>query len=187
VEGVAAARPPSEPQPRQALEQDRRGDAHFEPRERRADAEVDPGSNDKCGLGSRFGGKASGSRKRSASRLAASSRSPISSPFLKRTFRDLGVLERVAGEEMERRVQAQKLLDRRRRRFRVGKDRLRVGPVFENRLRRVADGVDRRLVPGVEQKDAGRDELVLAKLALLALGDEKLADEIVASVDAARA
>ena len=39
---------------------------------------------------------------------------------------------------------------------------------------------------GVEQQDAGGDEFVLAEPALLALGDEELADQVVAEVDAAR-
>ena len=58
--------------------------------------------------------------------------------------------------------------------------------MLEHRLCAIADAVHRRLVAGVEQKDAGRDEFVLAELAAVAFRDEKLADEVVAEVGAAR-
>ena len=63
----------------------------------------------------------------------------------------------------------------------------RIDGTLEHRLDAVADAVHRRLVAGVEQENAGRDEFVLAEPAAVAFGREKLADEVVAEIGAARA
>ena len=42
--------------------------------------------------------------------------------------------------------------------------------MLEDRLDAVADGMNRRLVAGVEQEDAGRDQFVLAEPAVFAFG-----------------
>ena len=72
----------------------------------------------------------------------------------------LDVGKREAGEEVERRVEAQHLLDGRRGRRRVGEEAGRVEPGAEDGGDAVADGVDRRLVACVQQKDAGGDQLI---------------------------
>ena len=119
-------------QARQALEQDRQRRRHFEPRQRRADAEVDsrPERQMRVGIAPRIErvrigkalGIAIGRPEQEADPLAFAQADP----------RDFDVLERIAGEEMQRRVEAQKLLDRRRRRLAVGEDRPRVEPAFED-------------------------------------------------------
>ena len=68
----------------------------------------------------------------------------------------VGVLEREAGEEVERRVEAQQLLDGGGRGRGAGEEPGRIEPGGEDGGDAVADGVHRRLVAGVEQEDAGR-------------------------------
>ena len=140
-----------------------------------------------CAFGARPWSKASGSGKRSGSRLAAPSRRPIFSPFLKPHAGELDVFQRVAREEVQRRVEPQQFFDRRRGRALAREREPRVDALFEHGLHAVADRVDRRFVAGVQKQDHGRDQLVLAQLAAVAFGDEELADEIVAEIAAPRA
>ena len=64
--GVAVARRFRQTQARQAPQQDRQRDAHFQFRQRRADAEVNACAEGQCGLGARLESSRSGSAKASA-------------------------------------------------------------------------------------------------------------------------
>ncbi len=95
------------------------------------------------------------------------------SPLRSLTPSILDVLQRVAGEHMQRRIEAQKLLDRR-----LGAVEGRA--LFEHRLHAVAERVHGRLVAGVEQQHDRSDEFILAELSFLALRGDEVGDEIVA-------
>ena len=96
------------------------------------------------------------------------------------------ILERIAGEEVQRRVEPQEFFDRRGDGAFARERCARVEAVFEHDFHPVADGVDGRFVARVQEQDHGRYQLVLAQFAAVAFGDKELADEIVAEV-AARA
>ncbi len=86
---------------------------------------------------------------------------------------------------MQRRIVPQRLLRQRLGRLLVAAQRGQVQPGGQDRADAIADGVDGGLVAGVEQEDAGRDQLVLAQpVARLARGDE-LGDEVVGRAGAA--
>ena len=76
---------------------------------------------------------------------------------------DLDVLGGGALEQLQRGVEAHQLLDRRRQQGRVVAQPLQLVGVLEQREQPVAADVDRRLVAGVEQQDAGGDQLVLGQ------------------------
>ena len=127
MERVAIARRLGEAQARQAGEQDRQRDRQLEPRQRRADAEMDAGAEgSRADWAIACGRRRSGRGKRAGSRLAAPSRRPILSPFLKRDAGELRVFERVAGEQVERRIEPQRFLDRRGGRAVVGERDARI-------------------------------------------------------------
>ena len=76
---------------------------------------------------------------------------------------DLDVLGGGALEQLQRRVEAHELLDRRRQQRPVRAQPLQLVGVRQQREQAVAADVDRRLVAGVEQQDAGGDQLVLGQ------------------------
>ena len=85
---------------------------------------------------------------------------------------------------MQRRVKTQNFFDQRRTfRRREGLDRLRT---FEQGLNAVAEGVDRRLMAGIEEQNASRDEFGFAQSALLRMRFNQLANEIIARRPAPR-
>ena len=81
---------------------------------------------------------------------------------------------------MERRVEPQQFLDRRRGRRWRRKSLARIDFSLQHRFHAIADCVHRRFMASVQQKDAGRDQFLLAEAPLVGLGADKLADEIVA-------
>ena len=96
--------------------------------------------------------------------------------------------QREAGEEVQRRVEAQDLLDGGRGRVGVREQPRRVARrADEDRPHPVADGVHRRLVAGVEQQHAGGDQLVGAQPLAVRLGRDQLGDQVVRRPGAARA
>ena len=80
---------------------------------------------------------------------------------------ELDVLQRVAGEEMQGRVEPQQFFDRRGDGALAPERRAGVDAMFEHDLHPVADGVDRRFVAGVQKQDNGRDQLAFAQFAPL--------------------
>src|SRR5271166_6382577 len=175
--GVAITRLFGELQARQAVEQDRQHSRQFETGERRADAEMDAGAEGHMRIGLASGVEGVGVRKTLRIAIGGAKQQADPLALLEGDAGELHVLERVALKEMQRRVEPQELLDRRRAGLPARKGR--IDAAFEHRLHPVADGVDRRLMASVEQKDAGGDEFVLAEPAAVAFGAEKLADEVV--------
>src|SRR5271165_2879371 len=185
--GVAITRLFGELQARQAVEQDRQHSRQFETGERRADAETDAGAEGHMRIGLASGVEGVGVRKTLRIAIGGAKQQADPLALLEGDAGELHVLERVALKEMQRRVEPQELLDRRRAGLPARKGCARIDAAFEHRLHPVADGVDRRLMAGVEQKDAGGDEFVLAEPAAVVFGNEKLADEVVSEVGPAGA
>ena len=120
-----------------------------------------PAPKARCGLGSRVGSNRSGSAKTAGSRLAAPEQR---GDLLARLEVDAGHVGRLLGgalEQVQRRVVAQELLDQPVATAGVVADveRRPVGR-REPGVQAVAEAVDARLVPGVEQQHRGRHELV---------------------------
>ena len=92
---------------------------------------------------------------------------------------NLGVGDRCALEQLQRRVVADQLLDRRVEQVRSAAQPLELFGMREQRGDAVADDVHGRLVAGVEQQRAGGDEFVLGEPGAVGvdLGDER-ADQV---------
>src|ERR1700734_12503 len=187
MERVAIARRLGEAQAREAGEQDPQAGTELEPRQRRADAEMNAGAEthmrirrppavEGVGVGKARGIAIGGAEKKA---------DPVALP--KPHACELCVLQRVALKKMQRRVEAQQLLDRRRSRAFARKRKARVDAPLEHRLHPVADRLDRRLVARVQEQDHRRNQFVLAQPSAVAFGDEELADEIVAEIAPPRA
>ena len=82
---------------------------------------------------------------------------------------------------MKRRVETQQFLDEGRARRRCGEGADRIDLRLQHRLHAIAEAMHRRLMAGVQHEDAGRDQLPLGEAALVGLGADELADEIVGS------
>src|SRR5262245_56613409 len=144
---VAIARRICEPQLRQAREQDRQSDIELKSRQGRADAKMDASAEAhmRVGRSSRIEligrGKALliaiGGAEQQAHRLA----------FLQLKAVIVDILEGVAAEEMQGRIEAQQLLDMA---FAEFGSRL---ACLEQSLDAIADRMDGRLVSGIEQQD----------------------------------
>ena len=111
--GVAIARRSGQPQARQAVQEDRQRDAHFQSRQGRADAEVNAAAERHVRIGRaawietvRFG-----EDQRVAIGGAEQQADPIA--LTQSYSRDLDVLQRVACEEMQRRIEPQQFFDHR--------------------------------------------------------------------------
>src|SRR6185437_10861335 len=165
VEGVAIARPLGEAQARKPPEQDRQRLGELEPRQRRADAEVNAGAETHMGVRRPLGAKRVGFGEALGIAVGGAEQKADFLALEQLDAGELYLLQRVAVKEMERRIEAQQFLDRRRRRAFVCEGLARVDPLLEHELQAIADRLDRRLVTGVEQQDHGGDELVLAKFA----------------------
>ena len=114
------------------------------------------------------------------SRFADPNSSATSSPRGISTPVDLDRLEDPALEQRERRVEAQQLLDGGRQEVRLGaQPGQRVG-MAEERPPAVAGAVDRRLVTGVEEQHAGRDQLRLGQRVAVVDDRGQGADQVVA-------
>ena len=95
--------------------------------------------------------------------MAAPSSRPSFSPSLEPDAGELRVFQRISGEKVQRRIEPQQLFDCRGSRAFVREGEPRVDALFEHRLHPVADRLDRRFVPGVQEQDHGRDQFVLAQ------------------------
>ena len=126
--------------------------------------------------------RVSGSANTAGSRLAEPSSAAIFWPGGDRDPADLDVLGGGALEQLQRRVEAHQLLDRRRQQRR-GRPAAACSwsGCSQQREQAVAADVDRRLVPGVEQQDAGGDQLVLGEPVALGVADlHQVGEQVVA-------
>ena len=96
------------------------------------------------------------------------------------SWRDLRFAIGVAREHVQRRVDAQALLDGLCRRLRCSKEAARVAALAEDGADRIAGLVDGRLVAGVEQQDCRRDQFVLGQFLATFLGGDQQRQEVVA-------
>src|SRR5215831_10498724 len=164
---------------RQAPEEDRQRHLHLQPCEGRADAEMNACTEGdmreewarrvECAWLRVALRVAIGGAKKHADLLA----------FTELNARHLGRLERVALEEMERRVEAERLFHDGRGPCLRREQRLRVEVRFEDGLHRIANCMDGRLVASVEQLDTTGDELVIRELVAGRLRRDEMADEVV--------
>src|SRR5271165_4919686 len=180
--GVAISGGLGQPEAGKTGEQDRQRGRHFEARQRRSDAEVDPCAKGEMRVGIPPAVERVGPGKAIGVAIGGAEQKANLLPFLQLDAGELDIFQRATGKEMERRVEPQHFLDRRGP-ARFGRKRaLRIYAMLQSSLDAVADGVNRRLMAGVEQENAGRDELVLAEPAAIAFDAQKLADQIVAKV-----
>ena len=122
-----------------------------------------PAPKEMCGLSVRPTSRVSGSAKTAGSWLAEPEQRGDLLPRRHGDPADLDVLGSGALEQLQRGVEAHQLLDRRRQQRRVRAQPRQLVGVGEQREQAVAADVHRRLVPGVEQQDAGGDQLVLGQ------------------------
>jgi hypothetical protein len=164
-----------QPQAGAGGEEGGQGAGQFQPRERRPEAEMDAGAEARVGL-RRAGGVEP--VRLGMGRGVAVGRGEQARHLVARreaVAEDLHLLPRDAGEDVQRRVEAQDLLDRAGG---VGERGLHAR--LDQRLHPVAQAVHRRLVPRVQQQDDGRDQFLGAQPVARGLGRDQLAEQVVA-------
>ena len=110
-----------------------------------------------CGLGSRSGHEAVWLREARRVAVGGTQHQPDAFALLQADPSIFKVFQRIAGEKVERRIVAQRLLH-------AGLVDAVTDALFQQALDAVAQRMDGRLVAGVEQQDGGGDEFVLRQL-----------------------
>ena len=169
--GVPKHRRLGEGEPRQPLEEHPQGYLHLQPGQRGAHAGVDAGPETHVRVRTAARDEGVGLRKLRRIAVCRPQQEAHHVPRAEPLAGDVEILERVAGEHVERGVVSQHLLNVPGR---VGRDRSgRVGHPLENRLHAVAQRVHRGLVPGVEQQNPHRHHLVVGQAAARAVGGRR--------------
>src|SRR5690606_34655090 len=166
-----------------AREEDRQRGREFQPGERSADAEVKPRTEGEVGFDRTA--RVEAGRPVPLRRVAVCRGEKAGDlvAAAEAVARYLDLLVGPAGEEMERRVEAQDFLDRPLDPF--GRQRIGAVAALDQRLHAVAEGVDRRLVTRIEEEDAGGDQFVGGEPLALHLGRDEVGDEVVGGARAA--
>ena len=171
---VAIARSLGESQRRQAAAEDRQSGIKLQPRQRRADAEMDAGPERHMRVRRAVEIEASGISKHQGIAIGGAEQQTDPLAFAERDAVDLGVLQRIAGEQVQRWIKAQQFVDHDVE-LRLSRARKALSePMFEDGFDAVADRMHGRLVPGVEQQHDGRDQFVLAEAALVRVRRDEL-------------
>ncbi len=139
-----------------------------------------------CGLGVAFGQEAVGLGEPRTVAIGGGEKKADLFTSAEAQAIEIDVLQSIAGEQMQGRIEAQQLLHLCAHIVARGEaiDGLRA--VFEQRFHRIADGVDRGFVPGVQQQDGGNDHLILGKCRSLCLRRDQSGQKIVGRLPPAR-
>jgi len=146
--GIRIARRFHQPQSRQAREQDRQGDLQFQPRERRADAKMRPCAKSQLGFGRACGVEPRGGVPHLRVAVGGPQEASDTVTASKAVAYHVDILVNPTREHVQWRIEPQDFLGRCR-------DPVRAkccggGGVFQQRLDAIAQGVNRRLVSGVQ-------------------------------------